>query len=97
MENKPRNTTSKIVLIVIAIVLIAFTVTMIITFWHNQSTPDVLITAVFTACLGEFGFLAWIRNTKQRYINPTMDQPNEYDHVMTDEDMEDEEDVDGVD
>lgn len=73
---KKRNNerrTMDIVLIVIAIVLIVFTVTMVITFWHMGSVPDILITAVFGACLGEFGFMAWIKNVKERYGNEGYD------------------------
>ena len=54
------------ILVVIAAVLIVFTTTMIVTFWHLGSVPDILITSVFAACLGEFGFMAWIKNTKER-------------------------------
>lgn len=54
------------ILIVIAAVLITFTITMIITFWHTGNVPDTLITAVFGACLGEFGFMAWIKTTKEK-------------------------------
>ena len=62
-----------IVLIVIASVLIIFTAIMVITFWHIGSVPDILITAVFGACLGEFGFMAWIKNVKERYGNEGYD------------------------
>ncbi len=65
--DKEKMKTSNIVLIVIAIVLIAFTITNLVLFARIGAVPDTLITAVFAACLGEFGFLAWIRNTKQKY------------------------------
>ena len=73
MKKKNDRKTMDIVLIVIAAVLIIFTVTMVITFWHNGSVPDILITAVFGACLGEFGFMAWIKNVKERYGNEGYD------------------------
>lgn len=62
-----KNRTSKIVLLVIAITLIVFTAVNLWLFYRCAAVPDTLITAVFAACLGEFGFLAWIRNTKQKY------------------------------
>lgn len=63
------------VLAVIAVVLILFTIAMIITFWHIGSVPDILITAVFGACLGEFGFMAWIKNVKEKCSNERYDDP----------------------
>ena len=62
-----KNRTSKIVLIVIAIVLTMFTIANLLIFVRIGAVPDVLITSVFAACLGELGFLSWIRNTKQKY------------------------------
>lgn len=72
-ELKKKRKTMDIVLAVIAVVLIAFTVVMIVTFWHVGAVPDILITAVFGACLGEFGFMAWIKTTKDRLENQSGD------------------------
>lgn len=66
-KQKNERKTMDIVLAIIAAVLVVFTTVMVITFWHIGSVPDVLITAVFGACLGEFGFMAWIKNVKERY------------------------------
>ena len=55
------------IIAVIAVVLILFTVAMIVTYWRIGGIPDTLVTAVFAACLGEFGFMAWIKNVKERY------------------------------
>lgn len=62
-----KNRTSKIVLIVIAIALSAFTIANLFIFTKIGAVPDVLITSVFTACLSEAGFLAWIRTAKEKY------------------------------
>lgn len=70
---KKEKRTMDIVLKVIAVILTLFTISMIITYWHVGGVPDVLITAVFGACLGEFGFMAWIKNTKERYSNGSDD------------------------
>lgn len=64
-----KNKTSKIVLLFLFVVLTIFTISMIVTFNKVGSCPDVLITSVFAAVLGELGFLSWIRNTKTRYGN----------------------------
>ena len=65
---KKTKKTMDLILLVIAIVLIVFTVTMIAVFLRVGSCPDILITSVFGACLGEFGFMAWIKNTKERNV-----------------------------
>ena len=59
--------TSTIVLIVVCVMLIAFTVANLIIFNHIGSCPDTLIVSVFSAGLGELGILGWIRNTKSKY------------------------------
>ena len=56
-----------VMLLVIALMLIAFTVVMIVTFWHANEVPDVLITAVFGACIGECSIMGWIKNTNKKY------------------------------
>lgn len=56
-KRKPKHAMD-LVLTIIAIVLIVFTTVMVITYWKIGGVPDVLITAVFGACLGEFGFMA---------------------------------------
>jgi len=46
--------------------LIAFTVTMIVTFYKCFAIPDTLCNCVY-GCLGaEYGALAWIKTTKER-------------------------------
>lgn len=51
--------------IVSAIMILAFTVVMIITFWRFQAVPDVLIGAFF-ACFGaEGGYLTYIYKKKK--------------------------------
>ena len=65
MEKK-KIRTMDIILAIIAVVLIIFIVVMVLTYWHMGGVPDILITAVFGACLGEFGFMTWIKTTKEK-------------------------------
>lgn len=51
-------------LIFCVVFALLFTVTMIVIFCLYQSTPDVLIGAVFTALFGELGFCTLIYKTK---------------------------------
>lgn len=81
-KEKKKIKTSNIVLAVIAIVLITFTITCLWIFARIGSEPSSLIVSVFGACLGEFGFLAWIRNTKQKYRD---DAPFEGEEIIEEE------------
>lgn len=66
MEKKKMKT-SNVVLIVIAIILILFTITNLILFAKIGAVPDVLITSVFAACLGEFSVLGVIKTSKIKH------------------------------
>ena len=57
---------SKTLVTVAFALIIIFTVAVLYIFWQTGNEPSALITAFFAAILGEFGFLAWIRNTKTR-------------------------------
>jgi len=45
--------------------LLLFTVAMIVVFCMTGSTPDVLIGAVFAACVGEYSICGMIKKTKE--------------------------------
>lgn len=62
---KKMGTMDKI-LVIVAVLLIAFTVTMIIIFCRYGYVPDTLISAVFATLGGECGILGWIKTTKER-------------------------------
>ncbi len=64
-KKKKLGTMDKI-LIIIAVLLTAFTVTMIIIFCRFGYVPDTLISAVFATLGGECGVLGWIKTTKDR-------------------------------
>lgn len=55
-----------IILIIVGLLLAAFTVTMIITFFVVGSIPDTLCTCVFAALGGECGVMGWIKTAKER-------------------------------
>ncbi len=62
---------SSFVLILIVVLLIAFVLRVFALIETTGYEPSTLITAVFTAALGEFGILGWIKNTKVRNTGDT--------------------------
>lgn len=75
-KNKKPNDGLNAALICCVIFAVLFTITMIVLFCLYQSTPDVLIGAVFAALFGELGCCTLIYKTKH---------PN----VFKDEDLDD--------
>lgn len=59
--------TMDFILVIVGVLLIAFTVTMIITFWRFAMVPDTLITCFFGALAGECGIMGWIKTSKVRH------------------------------
>ena len=55
-----------VILIIIAVVLVAFTLEMIVLYKDTGAIPDTLCTCVFGALVGECGAMAWIKTTKER-------------------------------
>lgn len=55
-----------IILIIVAVLLIVFTVYMIILFKQNGYVPDTLITCVFATLGGECGIMGWIKTNKDK-------------------------------
>lgn len=58
--------TMDLCLIICSVLLIAFTVVMIITYYKFYAIPDTLCTCFFGAIAGECGCLGWIKTTKER-------------------------------
>lgn len=58
--------TMDFILIIVGVLLIAFTVVMIITFWRYAMVPDTLVACFFTAIAGECGIMGWIKTAKVR-------------------------------
>lgn len=63
-KKKKPNDGLNAALIFCVVFALLFTVTMIVIFCLYQSTPDVLIGAVFAALFGELGFCTLIYKTK---------------------------------
>ena len=63
-KKKKPNDGLNAALIFCVVFALLFTITMIVLFCIYQSTPDVLIGAVFTALFGELGFCTLIYKTK---------------------------------
>jgi hypothetical protein len=58
--------TMDIILIIVAVLVIAFTVTMILLFLRYAMVPDTLITCFYAAMAGECGIMGWIKTAKVR-------------------------------
>ena len=54
------------ILVIIAMLILVFTVVMIILYIKTGGIPDTLCTCVFGICGGECGAMAWIKTTKER-------------------------------
>ena len=58
--------TMDVILVVVAVLLASFTITMIVIFKETGMIPDTLCTCVFAALGGECGVMGWIKTTKDR-------------------------------
>ena len=59
--------TMDFILVIVGVLLIAFTVTMIVIFWRMGTVPDTLITCFYGAIAGECGIMGWIKTAKVRH------------------------------
>ncbi len=57
---------SNVMVIIVAILLILFTLRVLDIVERGLMEPSALIAAVFAAGLGEFGILGWIKTTKTK-------------------------------
>ena len=58
--------TMDIILVVMAVLLVAFTLKMILVFEQTGAIPDTLCTCVFASLGGECGVMGWIKTTKDK-------------------------------
>ena len=58
--------TMDVILIIVAVLVIAFTVTMILLFLRYAMVPDTLITCFYAAMASECGIMGWIKTAKVR-------------------------------
>jgi len=71
--------TMDVILVIVAIMLLAFTITMIVLFKQTGMIPDTLCTCVFACLGGECGAMAWIKTTKDRYREREWEQEDRKD------------------
>lgn len=64
--NRPKISTSDLVLVIMGVSILLFVLKMIQLFETYMAVPDTLITCFFAVCGGEAGILGWIKNTKTR-------------------------------
>lgn len=69
---------SNVMVVLVAILLILFTLRILDIVERGFMEPSALIAAVFAAGLGEFGILGWIKNTKVK---------NDYDQTKSKNDQ----------
>lgn len=80
VNNEKKRDTAHTVLIFMAVFIVAFVVSMIITFWVKGSVPDALITGVFGGGGVELLLLAAITITKElKGMKQPEEQPEETD------------------
>ncbi len=58
---------SNVMVVIVAILLILFTLRVLDIVERGLMEPSALIAAVFAAGLGEFGILGWIKTTKTKH------------------------------
>ena len=65
------------VLILEAVILVAYTVADLIVFWHTGAEPATLTTCVFGVCGVENGVMGWIKTTKEKQAGAAKTDPAE--------------------
>lgn len=83
-EKEKQLRTMDVILAIVAVLLIAFTITMIILFIMTGMIPDTLCTCVFACLGGECGAMAWIKTTKDRYREREWEQEDRKDQEKED-------------
>lgn len=65
------------VLILEAVILVAYTVAALIVFWHTGAEPATLTSCVFGVCGIENGVMGWIKTTKEKQAGAAKADPAE--------------------
>lgn len=79
--------TLDLVLVIVAILLLAFTLAMLWTFWTFGAIPDALCTCFFAALTGELGVCGWIKTAKVHAIE-RREQLEDYQRLKEDNQRE---------
>lgn len=72
IEDRKKDDFIKKVIIGTFSFLFVFTIIMIVVFLITGNTPDVLIGAVFAACVGEYSVCGMIKKTKEKELTERM-------------------------
>lgn len=71
-EKKPgKMGTMDKILVLEAVVLVAYTVADLVVFWHTGSEPSTLTACVFGVCGLENGVMGWIKTNKDKTSAPS--------------------------
>ncbi|OUQ61185.1 hypothetical protein B5E56_03505 [Flavonifractor sp. An112] len=65
-KQKTKIGTMDKILLLEAVVLIAYTIAALAVFWHTGTEPSTLTACVFSLCGVENGVMGWIKNEKQK-------------------------------
>lgn len=68
--------TMDIILVIVGIMVVAFTITMIILYVKTGGIPDTLVGCFFGICGGECGVMGLIKHTKDKYLKHDMRKDN---------------------
>lgn len=68
--------TMDVILIIVGIILVAFTTMMILLHLWTGSIPDTLCTCVFATLGCECGVMGWIKTNKNKYYNRELNKEN---------------------
>ena len=65
-KERKKPETMNLILIVLGITLLAYTVTVLIVYWHTGGEPSTLTACLFGLCTAEGGFMSHIQTTKTK-------------------------------
>ena len=70
-ENKKKMGTMDKILVLEAVLLVAYTVADLMVFWHTGAEPATLTACVFGVCGLENGVMGWIKTNKDKNSGPS--------------------------
>ena len=75
-DHKSRDATKKMgvmdkVLILEGVILVVYTITDMVIFWHTSAEPTTLTACVFSVCGIENGVMGWIKTNKDKAADPS--------------------------
>lgn len=73
VESKEKMGTMNRILIILGAVLGAYTVAVLVIYWHTGGEPSTLTACIFGLCTAEGGFMSLIQTTKVKNPDPAPD------------------------